>query len=263
MSGKYATRFRFSLLFSVAVLAMVLSVVNRQGGASSIVQQHPDASAPQGADAVRRKTDIERAERTRATIPKVEYESALSTRVAESAHRFARAKHYNGKDTAFIDLPKNVGAITYERESLGPPLPALPGDQADVVAKATVTDAKAYLSEDRSGAYSEYSISVTETFKGGDRVVGGQLTVERIGARVILPDGRTILYWDTNLGTPEVGHDYVLFLKYNTDRDDYELLTAYQIRAGLVTPLDRPEQFAVFDGNDADKFLDLVRSRVR
>ena len=143
------------------------------------------------------------------------------------------------------------------------PLPALPVAESDAVLVGTIKDSRGYLTEDKAGAYSEYSVEVTETLKGPARLTGSQIIADRIGARVILPKGRTILYWDPQKGTPEIGHRYVLFLKYDPDGDDYPIITGYELINGHATPLDRDQTFAIFDGNEETAFFDLVRSRVK
>ncbi len=127
----------------------------------------------------------------------------------------------------------------------------------------TITDARGYVTEDKSAAYSEFSVNIAEVIKGAAKLAGSQITAERFGGKIVMPQGRTILYWDANRGLPETGHRYVLFLKYSPEGEDYLIITAYDLRNGRVVSIDRLPQCAFFDSNEESAFLDLVRSSIK
>jgi hypothetical protein len=242
------------MLIIIAVMAVFISLANRQERASSLPQQKTALE--------RRQSDIEKFIRNKSALPQVDYAAAESQMQTQSEVRKARAKRYNAGGTALANERETTTEITGEEETLVP-LPALPVEQSNVVVAGTITDAKGYLSEDKSGAYSEYSVNVTEVFKGAAKLTGSQIIAERLGAKVVLPKGRTILYWDTSHGTPEIGHRYVLFLKYDPKGDDYLIITGYELINGRVRSLDRDETFTAFDDNEETAFLDLVRSSAK
>jgi hypothetical protein len=118
-------------------------------------------------------------------------------------------------------------------------LPALPAGRSALVVLGEVVDAKAYLSNDQTGVYSEFTVRVERVLKNdkGSSVFPGELiTTERWGGRVIFPSGRAITYGNRGQGMPQLGQEYLFFLERNPEQ--YNLLTAYQLRLGKVQPLD-------------------------
>ena len=245
---------RLLLLITIAIAVVFITLANRQERASSLSRQQTDREGKQ--------VVIDRFLRNKVALPDVDYTAAESRVEAQSKLRKVRAKRYNGRWTPFAKQREDTVEITAIEESLVS-LPALPVAESDAVVVGTIKDARGYLSEDKSGAFSEYAVEVTEALKAPANLTGSQIIADRIGARVILPKGRTILYWDPQKGTPEVGHRYVLFLNYHPEGDDYSILTGYELINGHATPLDRDQTFAIFDSNEETAFLDLVRSRVK
>jgi hypothetical protein len=134
-------------------------------------------------------------------------------------------------------------------------LPALPTAQSDAIILGEILDAGAFLSNDKTGAYSEFTVNVTEVFKNNGSLNDGRLTVERQGAKVELPSGRIIDVEVIGQRMPQVGHRYILFLNYNKETRDYFILTGYQIAGEKVFPLDTIQKFAVYENVDAKSFL--------
>jgi hypothetical protein len=254
MHIKARSSVRLLMLFIIAVMAAFILLANRQERASSLPHQKTGQA--------RQKAEIDKFLHNKATLPQVDYTSAESKIEIQSEFRKARSKRHNAGGVPLANMRENITEITREEDSFVP-LPALPIQESDVVVVGTVTDAKGYLSEDKSGAYSEYSVNVSEVLKGAAKLSSSQIIAERFGAKVVLPNGRTILVWNTNNGTPETKHRYVLFLKYNPEGDDYLIITGYELINNRVKALDRPETFAIFEGNEETAFLDLVRSSVK
>jgi hypothetical protein len=124
----------------------------------------------------------------------------------------------------------------------------------------TVTEAKGYISEDKSAAYSEYAVNVTEVLKGGEKLKGRSIIAEREGAKVVLSDGRRYRYSVLNQGTPQKGHRYMLFLKDSPEGKDYFVLTGYELLNGRVTPIDNiAGKYESFDGAEENAFKEIVR----
>jgi len=161
--------------------------------------------------------------------------------------RKLRSKRYNMRSSKGVD-PKRF-TITEQRESSfgGPPShapiePALPAAQSDAVVIGEVIDAEAFLTEDKTSILSEFTIHVTELLKENPLApfsVGQSLNAIRAGGAVRFPSGKLIRYGHEGKPLPRVGRQYVFFLKYNDDGGrDYLILTAYEVRGGLIFPLD-------------------------
>jgi hypothetical protein len=128
-----------------------------------------------------------------------------------------------------------------------------------------VVDAQAYLSDDKTGVYSEFSIRIDEVFKNDSLkpgFPGGLVVAERYGGRVRFPSGRVTFYGNRDQGMPRLGGRYVFFL----ERDDqqYSILTAYELSSGRIYPLDgrntpgRDRANSVgddYENTDATRFL--------
>jgi hypothetical protein len=195
--------------------------------------------------------------------------------------RRARNKRYNMRPEKGVD--PNLFRITEERESSfgGPPShapvePSLPVAQSDAVIVGEVADAQAYLTEDKTGIYSEFVIRVDEVLKNSaptPLVSDGSISAMRGGGAVRFPSGKVIRYGQSYKPLPRVGRRYVFFLKYNNDGgQDFKIITGYELQGSRVLPLDGAplqgivlEPYAAYQKyRDADQatFLNEVREAI-
>jgi hypothetical protein len=244
---------RLFTLVVIAAMAGVILLASRQEQAA--------AQSRQQLDRERLKADIEKVERSKAALPRAEYAAPEPQDPALRQLRKARDKQYR-RGASFENLREDVTEISLGSHDLLD-ISGLPVEQSDLVVVGTITNAKGYLTENKAAAYSEYSVNINEVIKGAATPTGSQVIAERVGAKVVLPGGRTILVSDAYRGTPEVNHRYVLFLKYSPEGKDYLIIIAYDLRSGRVMSIDRLPQCAFFDGNEETAFLDLVRSSIK
>lgn len=152
-------------------------------------------------------------------------------------------------------------------------LPALPTAQSDAIILGDVINAQAYLSNDKSGVYSEFIINVRQIFKdyiGESLKPDAILIAEREGGVARFQNGRILRYKVWKQGLPRPGSKYVFFLKRNEQGQDYLIITAYELRNGHVFPLDGADikeedgklQFAVYEGSVEERFLDAMRQAI-
>jgi hypothetical protein len=141
-------------------------------------------------------------------------------------------------------------------------VPALPTGQSDLVVLGEVTSSNGHLSNDRTGAYSEFAIHINDMLKGDSRLSGSSIVAVREGADVQLPTGRIIRYEIVHQGMPRIGRRYVFFLKYNEQGNDYAILTGYELRKNRVFPLDEVGPFITYKKADEGIFLNLVRQAI-
>jgi len=105
----------------------------------------------------------------------------------------------------------------------------------------SVVGSEAYLSDDRTGIYSEYSFAVSEVLKDSTGAIGfGSIPVVRLGGAVRFKAGKIQRYEISRQGAPQTGAQYVFFLR-RTDGDLF-LLTGYEFSNGRVTPLDGEQE---------------------
>lgn len=149
-------------------------------------------------------------------------------------------------------------------------LPALPAKESDAVLIGEVAEAQAFLSNDKSGVYSEFDIRVGEVLKNDSTspVRDGRLiTVERLGGRVKFPSNRVLPVLVHGQGMPRVGRRYLFFLKRLDTEGEYRLLTGYELRGGRVSPIDgvkpaagsSPWKFDKYEGWEEAAFLKAVQ----
>jgi hypothetical protein len=121
------------------------------------------------------------------------------------------------------------------------PEPAIPAASSGVIVVGEVSSAKAFLSEDRTGIYSEFDININKILKNDSEkplFIGNRITISRSGGAVRLPSGKVVKRLMLPRPMPRVGSKYVFFLKYSAETEDYPLITAYEIREEKIVPLD-------------------------
>jgi hypothetical protein len=251
------------LLFSVLALALTTSVVSLRGQNESHQSR------------LKEKKNQEFLNK----LPVVNYEAPEPSDPEERARRRAKSKKYNhpggsAEQNRFFNAETAAKHNDWEwgLES------TLPGGQSSAVIVGRVVDAQAYLSEDKANVYSEFTVRVEEILKNDKDepiTVGDAVEVERLGGRVRLPSGRISSLYVTGENPPQVGGRYVFFLGYNrrdtsgtsltSPRDmNRHILTAYELREGRVSPLDRAGgiNFKVHEGKEEIPFLDEVRRSI-
>lgn len=182
-------------------------------------------------------------------VPITDFNKSLPTDVKAKDKRLKRSKRGNlkvGGGTGVSDPRRYM--LTEERysgyggfETHAPVEPAIPAAKSDVVITGEITKAEAFLSEDKVSIYSEFTANVGSILKNStseDINVGDSIIISRGGGGVRMPSGKIIKKLFEGKPMPHVGSKYILFLKYETEGDDYPLVTAYEIRDGRILPLD-------------------------
>lgn len=195
-------------------------------------------------------------------MPIAAYSASPSNDPAGRTIRLARNGRYDKRDTVPFDEVSPTARARAVVSEWYVYLSALPAAESDAVVLGEVTSANGYLSNDRTGAYSEFTIRVNEALKADGRLSGNSIVAVREGADVQLPSGRIIRYEIVHQGMPREGRQYVLFLKYNEQGKDYTILTGYELRKERVFPLDDAEQFSTYKRFDESSFLSAVHEAI-
>jgi hypothetical protein len=180
--------------------------------------------------------------------------------------RHAIGQRFKFPGRAITELPAGVEpGATFTHELVG--LPALPVASSDVIALGRVISARAYLGPDHTSVYSEFTVGVEAILKQDSGLSGrsSRLIVYRNGGSVLFPSGRMHHYRAVDVGLPEAGSRYVLFLKRMDDAGlgPLRILTGYQLTRLGVKPLDGPPPFAAYAGLPEKEFLGAVRTAVK
>ena len=148
-------------------------------------------------------------------------------------------------------------------------LPALPVKKSDAVVIGTVNSSEAFLSNDETGVYAEFSVLIHNLVKDNpsDSIeLDTNIIVQRAGGRVIYPNGKTLKYSIHGMGMPRLNSKYVLFLAYNQPIQTYRILTAYEIVNGKIIALDGKGtskgagfNFSKYDGFAEQQFMDELQ----
>jgi hypothetical protein len=142
---------------------------------------------------------------------------------------------------------------------------ALPVESSNCVVLGRVQSAKAFVTPDRKGVYSEFSI-VVDSVVGQDTMQniapGNRLLGIRGGGAVVFPSGhrRKVLF--EGIGYPKVGPQYLFFLKLQPNSDDFGILTAYELTNGNAYPLDDGKPFSRYEGVDQGTLIKSVSAKL-
>jgi hypothetical protein len=135
---------------------------------------------------------------------------------------------------------------------------ALPAESSNCVVLGHVRSAKAFVTSERKGVYSEFSIVVDSVVVQDSTqhiAPGSTLLGIRGGGTVVFPSGhqRKVLF--EGIGYPKIGPQYLFFLRLQPNSDDYGILTAYELTNGKAYALDDGEPFQRYEGVDQASLL--------
>lgn len=253
---------KFLLLVGIFVVGgMIMSATLRSTG------QNASSLAPQGT--------IDKSQ-----YPVADYEAPEPSDPQERALRRARGSRYNGRGSletggCLQQGPEPMDCLVMHQlpDSAWQPFPV---SQSDVILIGQALDAHAYMSPDKWGVYSEFTLSISEVLKGNEKSaypLNEPITVLREGGQVRYPSGKTILFAIANDGMPRIGAKYLCFLKRHEEENDYALMKAYELRGGSVYALDRINVFqkseesqspcGIYEGMDQTAFLKKVRDAMK
>jgi hypothetical protein len=195
-------------------------------------------------------------------LPTADYDAPEPDDPVERDKRKVKGSHYDkqGMVVKNPDLSVTLTEVTYEGKEAWP----LPTDQSDVIIVGEVQDRQSYLSNDKSGVYTEFSFSISEVLKGDSALISQDhpITASRAGGVVRYRGGHKRLYLVSGEGLPLDGGQYVLFLKRNGEDKNYLILTLYQLGADGVTPIDEGPQFEVYRGQKKPEFLHTLQVEI-
>lgn len=118
------------------------------------------------------------------------------------------------------------------------PEPAFPIEESSSIVLGTVTDARAFVSNDKTAVYSEFDVRVNQSFKNRGTSSESKIVAERVGGIVRFASGRVQRRGDSGRSLPQKGKQYILFLKWDEAGEDYLIITGYEVDGATVYPLD-------------------------
>ena len=192
-------------------------------------------------------------------LPIADYSAGESSDPSERLKRREKSKKYDKSEwRIYPGATSNMVRV----DAVDLNLPDLPVAKSEAVIIGQIMDAKAYLSNDKSGVYSAFNVRVDEVIKnssGKSLSVGSLVEVERDGGRVRFPNGRLLVYSINDYDMPQIDSRYVFFLTSPND-SDFQILTGYELREGKVYPLDDLPKLRRFENTDEATLLRELRS---
>lgn len=194
--------------------------------------------------------------------PVAKFDEADSAGPEERARRQEKGRRYDRQELV-PNRPTGLN-ISGRSSHWTKDVPAVPAAQSDVIVIGRITDARAYLSPDKSGIYSEFAVNIEELLKidGPAAISNNTLVAERAGGDVQYSTGQ-VQRIRPQLGQrmPRVGGRYLLFLKFVKGTLDLSILTGYELAESRVSALDAVAPYTSHEGADELGFIDAVRSR--
>lgn len=194
------------------------------------------------------------------------YASPTETDPNKRLRRQAKSKKYNDKHAPRLT---EVSDQIFDLSDWDVRLPALPVAQSVAIIIGEITEARAFLSDDQTNVYSEFSVRVDEVLKNENKnpiSLGKLLVLERKGGRVRFPSGKIAVSLVNHQDLPHTGKRYVLFLTHQFplggEIQDFYILTGYEFQGGRVFPLDKlpfGHPITTYKGRDETSFLTDLR----
>jgi hypothetical protein len=207
-----------------------------------------------------------------AATPIVDFDNPSAADRIDKNARKLKSVRYDKYGAVPSNPHPHAGEVRVEPEWRSSQAPSdLPADKSDLIVEAIVAESHAFLSEDKTGVYSEFTIIVSKVLKVSSGIpvnLGDTIVAERFGGKVRYPSGQVIRCRIEGQGVPMVGKAYFFFLS-KVDQDSYKLATAYEIQGNKVFALDgsrtssRGQGGSIFDkhnGEDRDSFMGKVET---
>lgn len=192
--------------------------------------------------------------------PTAEYNALEPVNLAEREERRTKNKRYD----KYLFVAKNPHPETAATlKSHGEPMPsALPTAESNLIIIGKIVSSKAWLSNDKSGVYSEYSVQIQNVLKNDQQKklqTDEIITIDRAGGVVVYPNGQKVLYLNDWQRLPEINERYVLFLSKNESQNlNYKLLTGYKLKSNGVIALDNNPDFREYNEKSERDFINFI-----
>jgi hypothetical protein len=193
----------------------------------------------------------------------VDYDAPAPTNVTEREERKLKNKRYDNQDWVLKNPHPDDGGVGRFDEKT--PVPLFPVDESDLVIVGKISNVAAYLSNDKSGVYSEFTIRADQILKNdASKKVkqGNSVVADREGGCVRYPNGQKVFYENSTKELPQVGREYVFFLTSDKKNPNYEILTLYELNGTSVIQLDYGYNFDDYRNVSKQNFIETIRKKI-
>ena len=203
--------------------------------------------------------------KTVADVPIVDFESQAKSNgfLQEDEERLKKNSRYNNRNAVWelsgdLRVKPKSAHWTFN-------VPAIPVANSDEIVIGKVKSGKTFLSNDKTGIYSEFTISVEQVLKSNSFIQEGQeIVAERAGGAVRFPSGkvqRIEVYKGQEMPQPET--IYIFFLKKLDNEKDFSILTAYSFQKEKVESLDTIPPYIEYQGAEKTDFINQTINAIR
>jgi len=206
-------------------------------------------------------------------IPVVNFNAREANDAQERSIRAIRGQKYNTGNPLKDVFTRPESDLLELPLSHAPIKPAFPVSQSDAILIGSITDARAFLSTDRSYVFSEFTVQVEDVLKNFSSAAlapNVTTTVERAGGIVRFASGKTLQLGNAGEGMPVKQSRYLLFLKWSESGKDFLILTGYKLDS-KVTPLDGAgknadikifKNYKIYENSEESSFLKAVKTAI-
>lgn len=176
--------------------------------------------------------------------PIADFVSPESIDTNEQAVRKLRNRKYDFVPSNIYTIPITLDKSRYDLNITHFPSrvaePAFPC-RSDFVVIGIISDAKAFVSNDKASVYSEFKFQIDKILKNTTNFqtqVKSEIILNRGGGKVRLPSGRILHKVVDGLYMPKAGGEYLMFLEYDAESQTHGIITGYQLKDGKIESLD-------------------------
>ena len=245
----------------VVVIVVIATIANVLGSLGSYSQQSSGQTSQTQGTPPQHKQDRTEFE---SQFPVADYDPLEDFDIEEKTKRKLKNNRFDNRGRVSNELP-----IYDDEQRLlvidSIPVPGLPVAESEIIVIGEILEARAYVSNNKKGVYSEFTVRLDEILKNGSADVSKDtsITADREGGFVRYPNGKKRLYRISGHGMPRVGRQYLLFLNNPEKSPNYNILTGYELKADGVTNLDGFPQFLAYRGMDKTAFIRTVREAIK
>lgn len=195
-------------------------------------------------------------ERFEGLFPVVDYHALESNKPVDQDERRIKSKRYDKYEIVPSNPNPNTAASEIVDESFS--ISSIPVKESNLIIIGEVLNAQAYLSNNKTGIYSEFTIRVGKVLKNDiskEISENEKISLDRFGGFVRFPNGQKVFYGISGRRMPRVGVQHIFFLTKPDQSTNYEILTAYELKDGKVYPIDSTYIYKTNEGRGIEEFM--------
>lgn len=190
----------------------------------------------------------------------IKYDAPQIENVQEWERRRKISQRYDNQGWVIKPVHPNTGGVGKITED--PPPPLFPIDESALIIVGEVEKVTAFLSNDKGGVYSEFTIRVEEILKNEEKRRPKKVIADREGGVVIYSNDQRVMYQSSQQELPLLGSKYLFFLTKDELSPNYVILTSYDLNNNGVRQMEMGRRFDEFKNVSKTAFIEVVRNKI-